>query len=84
MIGRLYYTNKKYPKKSCQLPFKQTCQLSRIMRESHAFRVFLTLTRLEEVFSRILPFSVIIMFITSNHTHLIDATPIKLINFNEY
>ena len=21
MIGRLYYTNKKYPKKSCQLPF---------------------------------------------------------------
>ena len=54
------------------------------MRESHTFGVFLTLTRLEEVFSRILPFSVIIIFITCNHTHLIDATPIKLINFNEY
>ena len=51
---------------------------------SHAFGVLLILTRLEEVFSRILPFSIIIIFITSNHTHLIDVTPIKLINFNEY
>ena len=34
----------------------QICQLSHIMHESHAFGVFLTLTRLEEVFSRILPF----------------------------
>ena len=41
----------------------QSSQLSRILRESHTFGVFLTLTRLEEVSSRILPFSVIIIFI---------------------
>ena len=63
----------------------QTCQLSRIMRESHTFGVFLTLTCLEEVFSCILPFSVINIFIIMNHTYLIDVTPIStLINFNNY
>ena len=67
------------------VPWNQTCQLSRIMRESHTFGVFLTLTRLEEVFSRILPFSVINIFIIMNHTYLIDVTPIStLINFNNY
>ena len=34
---------------------------SHIMRESHTFRVFLTLTCLKEVFSCIPPFSVIIV-----------------------
>ena len=54
------------------------------MRESHAFGVFLTLTHLDEVFSRILPFSVINIFIIMNHTYLIDVNPITLINFNNY
>ena len=62
----------------------QTFQLSRILRETHAFDLFLTLTRIDSIFSRksekniVYPFFVLTRLLASEYLYLSESVAIKL------